>query len=132
MLPGAFYYLREKQMPPVQQMRELGVAMAVSSDCNPGTSPLASLRLAMNMACVLFRMTPAEVLRGVTRNAARALGLGNDRGVLRVGMRADLAFWRLRHPQQLCAEFGAHVPVAVIVGGLDLRSSAGSQDQDAS
>ncbi|HEU4484794.1 MAG TPA: imidazolonepropionase [Povalibacter sp.] len=119
LLPGAFYYLREKQLPPIDRMRALGIAMAVSSDCNPGTAPLASLRLAMNMACVLFRLTPAEVLMGVTRNAARAVGL-NDRGVLRAGMRADLAVWQLRHPQQLCAGFGVHGPSELIVGGAPL------------
>jgi imidazolonepropionase len=114
LLPGAFYYLREKQLPPIDKMRELGVQMAVSTDCNPGTSPIASILLAMNMACVLFRMTAAEVLRGVTINAARALGLGEDRGMLRAGMRADLAIWKLRHPEQLCAEVGTHRPVEVV------------------
>ena len=114
LLPGAFYYLREKQLPPIDKMRELGVQMAVSTDCNPGTSPIASLLLAMNMACVLFRMTAAEVLRGVTINAARAFGVGEDRGMLRAGMRADLAIWKLRHPEQLCAEVGTHRPVEVI------------------
>ena len=114
LLPGAFYYLRETRMPPIEKMRALGVQMAVSTDCNPGTSPIASLLLAMNMACVLFRMTAAEVLRGVTINAARALGLGEDRGMLRVGMRADLAIWKLRHPEQLCAEVGTHRPVEII------------------
>jgi imidazolonepropionase len=114
LLPGAFYYLREKQLPPIDKMRELGVQMAVSTDCNPGTSPIASILLAMNMACVLFRMTAAEVLRGVTVNAARALGLGEDRGMLRAGLRADLAIWKLRHPEQLCAEVGTHRPVEII------------------
>jgi len=114
MLPGAFYYLREKQLPPIDKMRELGVQMAVSTDCNPGTSPIASLLLAMNMACVLFRMTAAEVLRGVTINAARAVGLGEDRGMLRAGLRADLAIWKLRHPEQLCAEVGTHRPVEIV------------------
>jgi imidazolonepropionase len=88
--------------------------MAVSTDCNPGTSPIASLLLAMNMACVLFRMTAAEVLRGVTINAARAVGLGEDRGMLRAGLRADLAIWKLRHPEQLCAEVGTHRPVEIV------------------
>jgi imidazolonepropionase len=114
LLPGAFYFLRETRLPPIEQMRALGVQMAVSTDCNPGTSPIASILLAMNMACVLFRMTATEVLRGVTINAAKALGLGADRGMLRAGMRADLAIWRLRHPEQLCAEVGAHRPVEVV------------------
>jgi imidazolonepropionase len=116
LLPGAFYFLRETRLPPIERMRALGVQMAVSTDCNPGTSPIASLGLAMNMACVLFRMTAAEVLRGVTVNAARALGLGEDRGTLRAGMRADLAIWKLRHPEQLCAEVSTHRPVESIVG----------------
>lgn len=121
LLPGAFYYLRETQLPPIDQMRALGVQMAVSTDCNPGTSPITSLLLAMNMACVLFRMTAAEVLRGVTVNAARALGLGEDRGVLRAGMRADLAIWKLRHPEQLAAEVGTHRPLEVVVGRASAR-----------
>ncbi len=116
LLPGAFYFLRETRLPPIERMRALGVQMAVSTDCNPGTSPIASLLLAMNMACVLFRMTAAEVLRGVTVNAARALGLGEDRGTLRAGLRADLAIWKLRHPEQLCAEVGTHRPVEIVVG----------------
>jgi len=118
LLPGAFYFLREQRLPPIERMRALGMAMAVSSDCNPGTSPMASLMTAMNMACVLFRMTPTEVLHGVTRHAAKALGLSHDRGVLRVGMRADLAIWKLRHPQQLCAEIGGYRPVEVVVEGI--------------
>ena len=116
LLPGAFYYLREKQLPPIEQMRSLGIAMAVATDCNPGTSPIASLLLVMNMACVLFKLTPAETLLGVTRYAARALGLEQDRGTLRVGMCADLAAWCVRHPEQLCAEVGVHRPVEVLVG----------------
>jgi imidazolonepropionase len=97
------------------------VPMAVSTDCNPGTSPIASLLLAMNMACVLFRMTSEEALRGVTTNAARAVGLQHDRGILRPGMRADLAIWRIRRPEQLCAEVGVHRPVEIIVGGQSVR-----------
>jgi len=117
LLPGACYFLREKQLPPIAGMRALGIPMAVSTDCNPGTSPIASLLLAMNMACVLYGLTPTEALLGVTRHAARAAGVGGDRGVLRVGARADLAIWKLRHPEQLCAEVGAHRPVEVLVGG---------------
>jgi imidazolonepropionase len=118
LLPGAFYFLRETRVPPIETMRALGVQMAISTDCNPGTSPIASILLAMNMACVLFRMTAAEVLRGVTVNAARALGLGDDRGMLRAGMRADLAVWKLRHPEQLCAEVGSHRPVETCRSGF--------------
>ncbi|MET0533397.1 MAG: imidazolonepropionase [Steroidobacter sp.] len=115
LLPGAFYYLRETKLPPIERLRELQVAMAVSTDCNPGTSPLASLLTAMNMACVIFRLTATEAWRGVTINAARALGL-EDRGVLRVGARADLAIWKIRHPEQLCAELGVHRPVEIVLG----------------
>lgn len=117
LLPGAFYYLRETKLPPIERLRALRVPMAVSTDCNPGTSPIASLLTVMNMACVMFRLTAAETLRGVTINAARALGLANDRGVLRVGARADLAIWRIRHPEQLCAEVGVHRPVEIVLGG---------------
>jgi imidazolonepropionase len=116
LLPGAFYYLRETKLPPIERLRELQVPMAVSTDCNPGTSPIASLLTAMNMACVIFRLTAAEALRGVTVNAARALGF-TDRGVLRVGARADLAIWQLRHPEQLCAELGVHRPLEIVRGG---------------
>lgn len=115
LLPGAYYFLRETKLPPIAQLRRLGIPIAVSTDCNPGTSPLASLLLAMNMGCVLFGLTANEVLRGVTVNAARALGLA-DRGVLRQGLRADLAVWRVRHPEQLCAEIGAHRPIEVVTG----------------
>lgn len=114
LLPGAFYYLRETQLPPIERLRQLQVPIAVSTDCNPGTSPIASLLTAMNMACVIFRLTAAEVLRGVTVNAARALGL-TDRGVLRVGARADLAIWQIRHPEQLCAELGVHRPQEIVL-----------------
>jgi imidazolonepropionase len=116
LLPGACFFLREKHLPPIAQLRALGIPMAVSTDCNPGTSPLASLLTAMNMACVLFGLTPTEALRGATLNAARALGR-DDRGSLAIGQRADLAIWRLRHPQQLCNEVGVHRPVDTLVAG---------------
>ncbi|MEJ6475750.1 imidazolonepropionase [Pseudoalteromonas piscicida] len=105
LLPGAFYFLRETQLPPIELLRKHKVAMAIASDFNPGTAPLCSLRLMLNMACTLFRMTPEEALRGVTAHAARALGLG-DRGMLKVGMRADLALWNISHPAQLSYQFG--------------------------
>lgn len=117
LLPGAFYYLRETRMPPIERLRQLNIPMAVSTDCNPGTSPIASILTTMNLACVLFRLTAAEALRGVTVNAARALGLSHDRGTLQVGARADLAIWRLRHPEQLCAEVGIHRPVEIVRAG---------------
>ncbi|HET6432628.1 imidazolonepropionase [Dyella sp.] len=105
LLPGAFYALRETRLPPVERLRALGVPMAVATDCNPGTSPLLSLRLAAGMACTLFRLTPDEALRGVTVHAARALGL-RDRGTLEPGQRADLALWRLHRPAELCYWIG--------------------------
>lgn len=120
LLPGAYYYLRENTLPPIEHLRRLRIPIALATDCNPGTSPIASLLLVMNMACVLFGLTPDEVLRGVTCNAARALGLSHDRGCLRTGMRADLALWRLRHPEQLCSEVGMHRPEGVIVAGEDV------------
>lgn len=99
-LPGAFYTVRETQAPPVDLLRKHGVAMAVASDCNPGSSPLTSLLLAMNMACTLFRLTPEEALAGVTRVAAQALGL-SDSGQIAPGLRADLAVWDIAHPAEL-------------------------------
>ncbi|CAH9054025.1 Imidazolonepropionase [Pseudoalteromonas sp. CIP111854] len=104
-LPGAFYFLRETQLPPIELLRKHKVSMAIASDFNPGTAPLCSLRLMLNMACTLFRMTPLEALEGVTVNAAKALGL-SDRGMLKVGMRADIALWQVDHPAELSYQFG--------------------------
>ena len=118
MLPAAFYALRETRLPPIDAFRAHGVPLAVASDVNPGTSPLLSLRLAMNMACTLFRMTPEEALRGVTVNAARALGLA-DRGTLAAGRRADLVVWGIDHPAELCYWIGGSAIVQrVLCGGL--------------
>jgi imidazolonepropionase len=103
-LPGAFYFLRETQRPPVSGLREAGVAMAVASDLNPGTSPFASLRLAANMACILFGLTVEEALAGITREAARALGMADRRGMLAAGLEADLAVWEVSHPNALVYE----------------------------
>ena len=100
LLPGAFHVLRETKLPPLGALREYGVPMAVATDCNPGTAPLLSLRQAMQLACTHFRLTPEQALRGATVHAARALGL-EDRGVLRVGMRADFVQWRIGHPSEL-------------------------------
>lgn len=107
LLPGAFHCLRETVLPPLDAFREHGVPMAVATDCNPGTSPLQSLRLAMSLACTHFRLTPEEALRGATLNAARALGL-SDRGALRVGMRADFAHWSIRQPAELAYWLGGN------------------------
>ena len=116
LLPGAWYALRETRVPPIALLREHGVPMAVATDCNPGTSPLLSLRLAANMACTLLRLTPEEALRGITVNAARALGL-DDRGTLAVGLRADLVCWHARHPADLCYWIGGQLVREVIIGG---------------
>jgi imidazolonepropionase len=113
LLPGAFYTLHERQIPPVQAFRDRGVPMAVGTDWNPGSSPLGSLLLAMNMACTLFRLTPVEALAGTTRNAARALGL-KDCGVIAPGMRADLAVWDVAEPAELSYGIGinpAHIHI---------------------
>jgi imidazolonepropionase len=106
LLPGAFYFLREKQKPPVEKLRAAGVPMAVASDLNPGTSPFASLRLAMNMACVLYGFTPEEALAGVTREAAKALGRSNHLGTLEVGKRADFLVWGATHPAEIVCQLG--------------------------
>lgn len=104
-LPGAFYTLRETQAPPIDVLRKHGVPMALATDINPGSSPLNSLLLTLNMGCTLFRMTPEEALRGVTQNAARALGL-TDMGTIAAGMRADLAVWDIKHPAELAYRIG--------------------------
>nr|WP_170540144.1 imidazolonepropionase [Ruegeria arenilitoris] len=116
LLPGAFYTLRETQVPPVDLFRKAGVPMALATDCNPGSSPLTSLLLTMNMGCTLFGMTPAEALAGVTRNAARALGLA-DAGTIAPGQRADLAVWDVSHPAELAYRIGFNPLHARIFGG---------------
>lgn len=115
-LPGAFYTLRETQAPPIAALRAAGVPMAVATDLNPGSSPLASLTLAMNLACTLFRMTPEEALLGTTAHAARALGLA-DRGRIAPGLRADLAIWDADHPAELSYRIGATTLHTRIFGG---------------
>ncbi|MDE3122489.1 MAG: imidazolonepropionase [Paracoccaceae bacterium] len=115
-LPGAFYTLRETRQPPIAGLRAAGVPMAVASDCNPGTAPMTSMLLAMNMACTLFRMTPQEALLGATAHAARALGL-TDRGTIAPGQRADLAVWDATHPAELSYRIGATPLHARIFGG---------------
>lgn len=117
LLPGAFYTLRETQAPPVAALRAAGVPMALATDCNPGSSPLASLLLAMNMGCTLFRLTPEEALAGVTANAARALGL-SDCGTIAPGMRADLAVWDVEDPAELSYRIGFNPLHQRFFGGL--------------
>jgi imidazolonepropionase len=116
LLPGAYYALRDTRPPPIAGFREHGVAMAVATDLNPGTSPLLSLRLAMGMACTLFRLTPEEALRGATQHGARALGL-DDRGTLAIGQRADLAVWNVRHLPELCYWIGGNLLKETWVAG---------------
>jgi len=116
LLPGAFYTLHETQAPPVAAFRDHGVPIALATDCNPGSSPMASLLLAMNMGCTLFGMTPDEALAGVTRHAARALGL-TDCGVIRPGTRADLAIWEADHPAELAYRIGFNPLYRRIFGG---------------
>ena len=109
LLPGAFYALREEKLPPMDSLREHGVAMAIASDCNPGSSPLSSLRLAMNMGCTLFRMTPQEALTGATCHAAKALGLDNEYGSIAAGKRAEFAVWDAPHPNYLSYWIGGQL-----------------------
>ncbi|WP_395687032.1 imidazolonepropionase [Caenimonas koreensis] len=116
LLPGAFYFLRETRVPPVDLLRQHGVPIAISTDCNPGSSPCTSLLLMLNMACTLFRLTPHEALAGVTRNAAQALGL-HDRGVIEAGKRADFVLWDVERPAQLAYVMGANPMHQVIYRG---------------
>ncbi|WP_442885625.1 imidazolonepropionase [Amaricoccus sp.] len=123
LLPGAFYFLRETQRPPIALLRQYGVPMAVATDVNPGTSPLSSILLMMNMACTLFQLTPTEALRGITANAARALGLGERLGTIAPGMQADLCLWDVEQPAELAYAFGpARLRQRVLAG--EMRDAA--------
>ena len=106
LLPGAFYYLRETKLPPMEALRKHQVPIALATDSNPGSSPITSLTLVMNMACTLFKMTPEEALAGVTRNAAQALGIQNKQGILAVGNRANLVLWNATDPAELSYRIG--------------------------
>lgn len=117
LLPGAFYALRETRLPALDALRENGVAMALATDCNPGSSPMSSLRLAMNMGCTLFHMTPEEALAGATRHAAKALALEEDHGTIEAGKRADLAVWGVSHPDYLSYWIGGHLLRGRITAG---------------
>ena len=117
LLPGAFYALRETKLPLVDALRRHRVPMAVATDCNPGTSPALSLRLMLSLATTLFRLTPEEALAGVTRNAARALGLAAELGTLEFGKIADAVIWPIDHPAELSYWIGGLKPAAVIRGG---------------
>jgi imidazolonepropionase len=124
LLPTAYFTLRQTTPPPVALLREAGVPLAVATDCNPGTSPCSSILTAMNMACTLFGLTPEEALRGATRNAARALGMQDEIGTIAVGMRADLAFWRVERPAELSYGLGAN-PCAGVMHRGRLRAELG-------
>lgn len=117
LLPGAFYALGETRRPPVEGLRAAAVPMALATDCNPGSSPLMSLLLMLNMGCTLFRLTPEEALAGVTREAARALGLGGEIGTLEAGKAADMALWDVDHPAELAYWIGANPLTERIFGG---------------
>ncbi|MGD8360891.1 MAG: imidazolonepropionase [Gemmatimonadota bacterium] len=123
LLPGAFFFIRETHPPPVPAFREAGVPMAVATDLNPGSSPLNSILLAMSMACTLFGLTPEEAFRGVTVNAARALGLEGDRGSLEEGKKADLALWEIGHPRELSYWLGANPCRGAVKNGHPTASS---------
>jgi imidazolonepropionase len=118
LLPGAYHFLRETRLPPVQALRDAGVPIAVATDHNPGTSPTLSLLLMANLACTLFRLTPLEAVQGITVHAARALGLA-DRGRLAVGQRADFAVWDLEHPNELAYWFGRNPCQRVVHGAKE-------------
>ena len=117
LLPGAFYVLRETQLPPMEAFRRHGVPMALATDCNPGSSPVTSLLMTLNMACTLFRMTPVEALAGVTIHAARALGLAGEIGSIEAGKAADLALWDAEHPAELAVNIGLNPCAAIMAGG---------------
>ncbi len=123
LLPGAFHVLRETKLPPLELFRAHGVPMAIATDCNPGTSPLLSLRHAMQLACTHFRLTPEDALRGATLHGARALGL-HDRGLLRVGMRADFVRWNVGHPAELCYWLGGDLVAGITVAGRPIDADA--------
>jgi imidazolonepropionase len=117
LLPGAFYFLREQQVPPIRALREAGVPIAIATDCNPGSAPLTSILLALNMACTLFRLTPEEALAGATAHAARALGMAGTHGTLETGKAADVAVWDVDTPAELAYAMGANPLYAVFKNG---------------
>ena len=120
LLPGAFYFLRETQLPPMEALRKHGVKIAIASDLNPGTSPALSVRLMLNMACTLFRMTPEEALAGATQHAATALGMGDSHGSLEVGKVADFVAWQIDRPADLAYWLGGELDKRVVRHGVDV------------
>jgi len=127
LLPGAYYFLRETRLPPVAALRAAGVPMAIATDHNPGTSPILSIQLMLNMACVLFGLTPWEALCGITAQAARALGLGATHGALATGMRADFVVWDATEPAELAYAIGRNPCRRVVQGGVERAAAGRSQ-----
>ena len=120
LLPGAFYFLRESQLPPIELLREHNIPIAIASDLNPGTSPFSDLTMIMNMGCTLFGLTPEETLRGVTNNAAKALGVNHSRGQLSPGFDADIAIWNVTHPAEFSYFQGeSRLHARLVVGELE-------------
>jgi imidazolonepropionase len=128
LLPGAFYFLRETKLPPVEVFRKNGVPIALATDHNPGSSPVSSPLAILNMACTLFRLTPEEALAGMTRHAARALGLQASHGTLEPGKNADLALWEIGSPAELAYALGANPCVGRVRGGRTPRSTREAAD----
>ena len=120
LLPAAFYFLRETQLPPLELLRKHRVPIAIASDLNPGSAPIASLLLNLNMACTLFKMTPEETFAGVTRHAAAALGMAAERGSIEAGKIADLVLWDVEHPAELAAQYGMARPTRILRGGKEV------------
>jgi len=123
LLPGAFYYLRETTRPPIAALRDLGIPIALATDCNPGTSPTTSLLLMLNMACTLFDLSPQEALAGVTRNAARALGIQAQTGTIEIGKRADFVVWNVEDPAELAYAMGASSCAQIVQNGLLVKNT---------
>jgi imidazolonepropionase len=121
LLPGAFYFLREKQLPPIDRLRAAKVPIALATDNNPGSSPVTSILLMLSMACTLFRLTPEEALTGVTRHAARALGLSESHGTLEPGKAADFAVWDIERPAELAYRIGFNPCRVVVQAGVPIR-----------
>jgi imidazolonepropionase len=122
LLPGAYYFLRESQRPPAGKLRDAGVPMAVATDLNPGTSPFASIRLAMNLACVLYGLTPEEALAGVTREAAKALGRADRLGTIEAGKQADFLVWDVTHPAEVVFQLGVNPLAECVVRGKPVHA----------
>lgn len=123
LLPAAFYFLREKTLPPIELLRQHKVPIAIATDCNPGTSPTTSLLLMLNMACTLFRLTPEEALSGITKNAARALGLAETHGTLEVGKVADFIIWDIDHPAELAYAIGFNPCMGIVKAGTVIANN---------